>query len=521
MERKWVVGKILFLFLTLFAVVFLILGDGSLPGAALPGLSSGGDSLLFFGEAEEGLYLLFAEDEGAQACYLDKAALDQPRVQALSAVPEGASIQGGQLCFLTGTSSGFSQQTCLGPDLDIYNNEMGGLFFTALPGADRFAAPVGGPLYTAADDGTVAAYPLFEPEPAKSPVAQAEYLGVDSEGWVYAYWQGVLCRFRGDAREEYADAPCPARLLGADAFVDSAGAVCLLENGQVRQVLSLHSPGTSVAFDGEFFVVADASGTVRRFGADGAAAGSYTLSASAVLAATPGYVLAEVSGSLWVYPHHFEEEASPSPEPTPEVSPSVPPELSPPPSPGEGPTPDVSPSPSVPPELSPPPSPGGEPTPDVSPSVSPEPPLSPSPSGDPAPSPPGSASPGPTPSFGELVELRNDKWLYVPAGSTVGDLQKLMEPEAVPVYTVDGKAVHEGRLATGMTVKKYTLVVLGDCNGSGMVDNRDVLTAQGYLLGEGNFWSTAQVLAGDINNDGEIDAGDLVLISLKADGLDR
>lgn len=483
MKRKRGGGKLAFLFPLLFVAVFLILGDGSLPGAALPGLSSGGYSPLFFGETEEGLYLLLAEDEGARAYYLDKSALDQPHSQPLNGLPAGASIQEGRLCFLAGTSSGFCQQFCLGPDLDVYNNEMGGLFFAALPEAGRFAAPVGGPLYTAADGGAVEAYPLNEPSPTESPAAQAEYLGVDSEGWVYAYWQGVLCRFRGDDREEYAGALCPAQLLGADAFVDSAGAVCLLEEGQVRQVLNIGSPDASVAFDGEFFVVAEAAGTVRRFGADGAAAGSYTLSASAVLAATPGFVLAEASGSLWVYPHHFEEEASPSPEPTPELSPS--------PSPSGEPTPDVSPSPSPSPEFSPSPSPGWEPTP----------------------------SPSPTPSFGDLIDVRNDKWIYVPAGSTVGELRELLQPENVPVYTADGEAVYEGRLATGMTVKKYTLVVLGDCDGSGTVDSRDVLTAQGYLLGKGSTWSTAQVLAGDINEDGGIDAGDLVLISLKADGL--
>ena len=471
MKRLVDKGKRLLLLAALLAAVFLLAGDSALPGSPVPGLEAGGFSPLFFGQTESGLYLVMEEGQGVRVYYLDQASLsDPPRSVLLERPPDSIGVDGDSLCLFT-DSSGFQCQISLGPDLDLYAaQESAGFYFAPFEPGRLFAAPAGGPLYLTGEDGRLRTYLPNEPEPAGDLLEQPEFLGASSDGQVFAYSQGVLHCWLGDGHQEY-ESLLPTRLLGGGAFLDSSGTVCRLEDGAVRPVLQAED-AAFLCFDGEYLLTAGSSGAVRRYDQDGQAAGSYSLGGE-ILGLTPGYVLANAEGGLWVYPHDFQREPEESP-PTPEPPPVIDPD----------------------PEETP------EPLP--SPSVTPEPQQTPAPSATPAP-------------FGEQVEVRG-KWLYIPAGSSVQQLRDLFLPESVTVYDVNDQEIFQGRLTTGMTVKDYTVVIPGDCNCSGAVDGNDVFSAQRFMLRADGFWSTARKRAADMNDDGVIDVSDLVFISLRADG---
>ena len=83
------------------------------------------------------------------------------------------------------------------------------------------------------------------------------------------------------------------------------------------------------------------------------------------------------------------------------------------------------------------------------------------------------------------------------------------------VLTPEGEAVYYGNLATGMTVEEYTIVVPGDCDGTGACNDRDVQAAQAHLLGEALLEGPCR-LAADLDGDGEVTPEDLVLFDTLA-----
>lgn len=135
----------------------------------------------------------------------------------------------------------------------------------------------------------------------------------------------------------------------------------------------------------------------------------------------------------------------------------------------------------------------------------------------PAPSQEPGESPAPTPvppPAGWAPELQGDK-IYVPLGAAVEDLRNYFKPMAVKVLTPEGEAVYYGNLATGMTVEEYTIVVPGDCDGTGACNDRDVQAAQAHLLGEALLEGPCR-LAADLDGDGEVTPEDLVLFDTLA-----
>ncbi len=85
----------------------------------------------------------------------------------------------------------------------------------------------------------------------------------------------------------------------------------------------------------------------------------------------------------------------------------------------------------------------------------------------------------------------------------------------VTIQDADKNEKTEGNLATGWTVtyneNSYTVVVLGDTTGNGIMDAADLLAIQRHLLGKVEL-KEAFLLAADTTKNGNIDAADLLAI---------
>lgn len=128
-------------------------------------------------------------------------------------------------------------------------------------------------------------------------------------------------------------------------------------------------------------------------------------------------------------------------------------------------------------------------------------------------SPEPSLSPAPSPSAAPKAPVwaEGDLLVALP-GTTAAQLRELRKPDVTELRDSLGQAVTQGKLATGMTVGGSTVVVLGDCDGTGSVTGADVRKAMEWSRdsssGERAFLRTA-----DLDGDGEITGGDLVLLS--------
>ncbi len=134
----------------------------------------------------------------------------------------------------------------------------------------------------------------------------------------------------------------------------------------------------------------------------------------------------------------------------------------------------------------------------------------------PSPSPSFSPSPSPTPDPEDPAWVEGD-YLVAPAGTTAAGIRELMEPEAADIRDKMGNQVIRGRLSTGMTVNDWTVVIVGDCDGSGTVTGADVRKAMEMSLnGEKDISCFSR--AADLDNDGAISAADLTRLSNMASG---
>lgn len=97
--------------------------------------------------------------------------------------------------------------------------------------------------------------------------------------------------------------------------------------------------------------------------------------------------------------------------------------------------------------------------------------------------------------------------------STIADLKELLGAEIV-VKNSNGEVVSdESNLATGYVVNdKYTISVLGDVGGDGVVNSADLLSIQKDLLKVKEIDIQCRKKAADVNQDGVINSADLLKI---------
>lgn len=257
------------------------------------------------------------------------------------------------------------------------------------------------------------------------------------------------------------EAPCqaaPRFLLGDGKFVDEDGVVCSLTKDGVRSLFQCGEAAFASAFcclGGENCLILSAGGgAIHRYDLAGNLLDNCEI-ASPPAGLCPSGAVCIRDGELYYVPLNF--SALPAPSVQPSVSPSAQPSVSP----------SVSPSPSA--------------------SLVPE---------------------------DRPVRAEGD-WLIISQGVTVAEVRRLMEPEEAEIRDAAGIKVSSGRMATGMTVNQWTVVVPGDCNGTGTVTEADLRRAASMILGsvEG---TSAQYRAGDLNEDGVLSTADLVLINAVA-----
>lgn len=119
---------------------------------------------------------------------------------------------------------------------------------------------------------------------------------------------------------------------------------------------------------------------------------------------------------------------------------------------------------------------------------------------------PGESQPeGPLPSW---IPVYQEGYMVVPPGALAEELRRLLYPQELDIFTVEGEPVQSGPLATGMRAGEWQVVALGDCDGDGRTTRRDVEMAQAMLL-EGSP-EELPLLAADMDGDGSLTTADLV-----------
>lgn len=119
-------------------------------------------------------------------------------------------------------------------------------------------------------------------------------------------------------------------------------------------------------------------------------------------------------------------------------------------------------------------------------------------------------SPLPTPNVPALHT--EGELLICEPGTTVQELREMMKPEEAEIRDAAGRMLTSGRLSTGMTANAWTVIVMGDCNGSGTLTESDMQIAISMLLGE-EPTSAEALRAIDFNESGKLETDDLLMLS--------
>ena len=117
----------------------------------------------------------------------------------------------------------------------------------------------------------------------------------------------------------------------------------------------------------------------------------------------------------------------------------------------------------------------------------------------------------PTPGEANAPLQLEDDCIIVRYGMTVQELRELFKPETAEIRDRAGRLLTAGKLATGMTVNDFVIVLEGDVNGSGTITESDLRESIELYLQQGE--PGPRFRAADLNDDGLIDAHDLLLLS--------
>ena len=437
-----------------------------------------GKRLLLFDCSEDKFFLAFQEGDGATVYGTDR--LFDPL--QLTDSPRELAVSGGKLWVLN-AGDGLQTLTPLDAGLDMdAAAEYTQFFLAPLGSEEQCAFSSSGELYVAVQEGSFTTYYPGDETGAESSLDCIDYLAVSPGGWIYAYSNQILCRWKSGQEEEMERYSClsPVKLLGDEAFVDESGSICLLEEGEIVPVLSGAAMDPDFCWGGEEgFYLSDGNSTVWKYSWEGKQEEACAVNGRVVAVAGP-YILTMENGMFQIVEGVFSPvEEGPSPPATVEPEPSTDP------TPTNEPT--EEPSPSAGPSLEPSPTPDdGQPSPDI---------------------------------LANAREPRIDgNFLMLPSGSTLTQVRELCGPEPVLVYTDGEVLVTGGKMKTGMMVEnsitgqRLQIAIFGDCDGSGQVDREDVLLAQRCFLGATTFRTQAHWEAADVDNDGELRLVDLLLI---------
>lgn len=131
-----------------------------------------------------------------------------------------------------------------------------------------------------------------------------------------------------------------------------------------------------------------------------------------------------------------------------------------------------------------------------------------------SPSPQPTVTPGPNypPAYAE------GDYIVMSDGTTADELRELFMPEAVVIRDKNGNQVYHGRISTGMTAGDWTLVIRGDCNGTGTINTADLRQAMYFVIYSYHYEmdddpTDVYHRAADMNDNGMVDLDDLTLLA--------
>jgi len=143
-----------------------------------------------------------------------------------------------------------------------------------------------------------------------------------------------------------------------------------------------------------------------------------------------------------------------------------------------------------------------------------------------------SVEPSETPGLSRPEWLdERDGYFYITGEVSVEELLKWEKPESVLIETPEGEPVISGNLATGMLARwsrdgtdtdmvEKRIIVWGDCDGNGKIDEKDMEQAQLILLRGKDSVEEWYFLAADHDESGGVTAQDLLWLSAELEKVD-
>lgn len=279
------------------------------------------------------------------------------------------------------------------------------------------------------------------------------------------------------------DSPIPSKILNSNLFIDIEGNLIDYSNNSLSTIFSCDVPTSNLLFHNlislEEFIWVQDKNNFNSYNFNTDEEKNFAIDGEICALNSNSAIIRQNKDLFIVYLNSFEEIIIPTPNPTQE--------------------PDNSPSPN--PSQSPTTSPKPTPKPTTKPTIKP------------------TIEPTPVPEF-SLPDWAVEKgdYLYVPIGKTIKNLKTDISPHTVSIGRESGEIMTSGNLRTGWQVtvptgKTYSIVILGDCNGTGTINSADMKEMQKMILGISTL-SEVYFVAADLDEDGEITATDLVLLSI-------
>ncbi|WP_322173704.1 dockerin type I domain-containing protein [Acutalibacter caecimuris] len=476
--HRWKMILFLMVAVPLFSLLAFSSGDGVEQYYIT---SSDNREILAFGQGDDGVYLMLREEEGIYAYCISPENGGIEELDVTEIQPQSGFICSGALGML-GDVDGIPTLLLWRPGEDLEAVKSNGLSFYAFDIPDDAFRTVlaDGPFYLANIGGDVEVYAKDAFDPEYVGLSGVTFLSSTPNGRVYAYADGTLYRWEGNAYNEREEYPCPVPpegILGEDGFLDQNGIIKVIENGEVTTaVTGIEQLALELCFvHGSEIYTATAADTVCRYNLLGEITGTF-LPDGYVRGLTTAWALIEKDGAFFLSPYIFtteDDSAEETPEPTSEPTPI----------------------PTVEPSEEPTPLPSEDPSPIPSPSVMPD-----------------ETDPKPKPFYKE-IEVDEITYVLLEEDTTVRQLRELKKPEAVLIMGSSGIPLAEGKLKTGMKMNDAIIVIIGDCNGDGYVSRADMIMMEDYVLGKDGFAKEEAFLAVDLDYDEEITLLDLVAMA--------